>query len=273
MHLPRILSLAVTFGLVSALPTEQNDALAERDNLIVDAALSLKGAINSVVAGLDKADSQYMQQITMAYQGLNRKNGNNGNLIWIGNDGPNTFTIQNKAQTSTILVVWYEPDGDHQSSCMSARQPWISYTMKAGSPLTISLKSGISGGLSTIYPGTTKLNHAGQIAETWIEFTSGDDATVDVTRIVNKNGQKMSAKVKGTGCVTNMEVCSFQCKDSSRDWCGEHLEVELKDCEPGSQDGANVSYPNGDPQGGCKGWTNGGHVDISVGGEVYQRGG
>jgi hypothetical protein len=195
-----------------------------------------------------------MTNIGMAGQGDN-VNGNN-NHIWIGNDGPNTFTFSNRASDDVILILWDNPEKDYQSSFMNVRRPKVSWSLPAGQSVTVSIANGVSGGFSPLYQHKTTLSQYGQVFNTWGEFTSGSSATIDVSREINMNGNNVSIRVS-TGCVSDMNTCSFQCKSGDRCW------------ESGSYNLVNCNGPNaasgwwdGNPSGGCQGWSNGGHIDI-----------
>jgi hypothetical protein len=220
---------------------------------------------SSLVTGLSSADCQWMSSIGMAGQGTNAVS-NNGN-IWIGGDGPNTFTFTNQASSPSAvpvtLILWDNPANDYQSSFMNVRTPKISYSLpNVGNSVTISLANGVSGGWAALNNRATTLSQYGQIYNTWGEFTTGSYATVDVTRLVNMGGNTMSVKVS-TGCVSNMNTCVFTC--NSGNTCGDSGSYSLLNCAAGSQPGASYGVYDGNPSGGCQGWSNGGHLDISLG--------
>lgn len=216
------------------------------------------------VSGLTQADCNHMSNIGMAGQGYNPTN-NNG-IIWIGDDGPNTFTFQNLGGTSNgvvpvTLIIWNMPSGDYQSSFMNVRQPQISYSLADQETVTISMANGVSGGWAGLYNEITTLSEYGQIYNTWGEFTTGNYATVDVSREVNMSGNGMSINLD-SGCISNMDKCSFQCYSGNT--CGDSGTYELVNCAAGSQNGATYSTDgNGNPNGGCQGFSNGGHMDVT----------
>ncbi|KFH48517.1 hypothetical protein ACRE_006700 [Hapsidospora chrysogenum ATCC 11550] len=215
------------------------------------------------VGGLSFDDCQHMANIGMAGMGDNVF-GNNG-YIWVGNDGPNTFTFTNRGSAPTTLILWDNPQGDYESSFMNVRRPKVSYSLpNSGDSVTISLGNGISGGWSTLTGRATTLSRWGQIYNTWGEFTTGDWATVDVSRLVNMRGDGLSVRV-ATGCLTNMDTCSFHCKNNANE-CGESGTYDLVNCDPATNPFAAVGTWDGiNPEGGCQGWTNGGHLDVSLG--------
>jgi hypothetical protein len=194
----------------------------------------------------------------MAGQGINARSPN-GN-VWIGNDGPNRFTFTNRASSpspvSVTLILWDQAPGDYQASFMNVRRPKISYSLpNVGDSVTVSLANGVSGGWAALTDHATTLSQYGQISNTWGEFTTGNSATVDVSRLVNMGGNKMSIKVS-TGCVSNMNTCVFTCKSGNT--CGTSGSYDLTNCANGSQPGASYGVWDGNPSGGCQGWSNGG---------------
>lgn len=199
-----------------------------------------------------------MSQIGMAGQGTNART-SSGHSIWLGSSGPNLFKFYNKASPAVpiILILWDNPAGDYQSSFMNVRTPKISYSIPAGGVVTISLTNGVSGGWTALYNHKTTLSQYGQIYNTWGEFTTGNSATVDISREIHMAGNSIDAKVT-TGCTANMNTCAFVCK--SGDTCGTSGSYNLVGCT-----GKNAAYGtyNGNPSGGCQGWSNGGQIDAS----------
>lgn len=220
-------------------------------------------ACDTLASGLDKEDCEWMAEIGMASQGDNVEECNDH--IWIGDDGPNTFTFTNDADCPLIVVVWDFADGDYESSFMNVRAPKISYSLpSANKSVTISMANGVSGGWTALVDRTTTLSEYGQVANTWGEFTTGDFATVDISREVNMAGNPMSVKVLDSGCVSDMETCVFKCTEGNS--CGESGTYDLVNCENGSQEGAAYgTYDGVNPEGGCQGFSSGGHLDISLG--------
>lgn len=201
----------------------------------------------------------------MAGQGFNDLSSNG--KIWLGNQGPNTFTFTNDATypspVPVTIIVWYNAPYDYESSFMNVRRPLISYSLpNIGDKVTISLENGVSGGWAALNNHATHLSRYGQIYNTWGEFTTGDYATADVSREVNMSGNVMSLRVSG-GCRSDMNTCVFKCKQGNE--CGEPYTYDLVNCEPGSQNGASYGIYDGNPSGGCQGWSNGGHIDVSLG--------
>lgn len=206
-----------------------------------------------------------MSNIGMAGQGFNDLSYNG--KIWLGNQGPNTFTFTNDATHPSpvpiTIIVWYNAPFDYESSFMNVRRPMISYSLpNIGDKVTISLENGVSGGWAALNNHATYLSKYGQIFNTWGEFTTGDYATADVSREVNMGGNIMSLQVSG-GCRSNMDTCVFKCIQGNE--CGESGTYELVNCDPDSQPGATYGVYDNNPSGGCQGWSGGGHVEVSLG--------
>jgi hypothetical protein len=199
-----------------------------------------------------------MSDIGIAAQGINAFS-NNG-LIWIGNDGPNTFTFINSAGgVDVALIIWYNAPNDYGSSFLTGRQPYISYSLSDLQEVTISMANGVSGGWAGLYHSVTTLTPDGQIFNTWGEFTTGNGATVDVSREVNANGNGMSINV-ATGCVSNLTTCVYQC-NNGQVTCGASGTYSMINTNTPN---CNVGYDSlGNPGGGCQGWSNGGHMDVT----------
>lgn len=182
--------------------------------------------------------------------------------IWIGNDGPNIFTFQNLGDGGNVtLIIWNNPPFDYQSSFMNVRLSQVSYSLGIGDAVNISMANGISGGWAGLYNEVTTLSQYGQINNTWGEFTTGSYATVDVSREINMAGNGMSIDLD-SGCVSNLDTCSFQCVSGNT--CGESGTYILADCDGGSQPGATYGTDStGNPSGGCQGFSNGGHMNVT----------
>lgn len=199
-----------------------------------------------------------MSDIGMYAQGINSFS-NNG-AIWIGSDGPNTFTFSNSAGgVDVTLIIWLNPANDYSSSFMNVRQPYVSFSMADQQQITVSMANGISGGWAGLFNRITTLSQYGQIYNTWGEFTTGSYATVDVSREVNMGGNGMSINLN-SGCISNMDKCVFQCKSGNT--CGDSGTYDLDNCAAGSQPGATYGLYDGNPSGGCQGFNNGGHMSV-----------
>jgi len=211
----------------------------------------------SPVAGLSVADCEWMSQIGMFAQGINDY-GNNG-LIWIGGDGPNVFHFGNIASGPINVIVWYQNDNpiNYAASFMNVEQPYISYSLAVGQIVEVSIANGVSGGFAAIHQGSTTLSQYGQIYNTWGEFTSGNYATIDITREVNMNGDNLDIEVSG-GCALDNTMCAYTCYSGNT--CGDAGTYELLNCLPGSQPNAAGAFIDGEWTGGCQGWSYGGTI-------------
>ncbi|KAK7545280.1 hypothetical protein IWX49DRAFT_432328 [Phyllosticta citricarpa] len=161
-------------------------------------------------------------------------------LVWIGSDGKWTNTYHNQADEDCVLVVW-----GSAGSWVNAKAPLVTVSIPAGENKTLSFADGASGAWAVMYEDTELVN--GQISQTWGEYTFGEYGVVDVSREVNMQGHNMT--IQTPNCVTDMETCVFVCKDPSSISCW--LEYELKNCENGSQEGANKGTYAGADSGGC----------------------
>ncbi|KAK4642538.1 hypothetical protein QC761_509790 [Podospora bellae-mahoneyi] len=218
--------------------------------------------------GLSARDCEYMASIGMFDQGRNAIY-NNGKM-WIGRDGPNTFTFINGAGVPIILVMWYAFNKDNTSSFMNIRRPEITYSLpETGSAVEISAANGVPGGWSMIYNYSTPLSEYGQIRNTFGEFSTGDYATVDVSRLVNMAGNSVTVRVFGHQpvdttlqpvCVTDMRTCAYVCTSRSVGSCGATGSYQLVNC--GGPNAVEGIDEHGNPTGGCQGWTNGGHIEV-----------
>ena len=203
-----------------------------------------------------------MSDIGMYSQGINDYSDNG--LIWIGNEGPNVFSFGNIADLPVNVVVWYQNDDpiNYDASFMNVEQPYITYSLAVGDIIEVSMANGVSGAFAGIHRGSTTLSEYGQIYQTWGEFTSGDYATIDISREVNMDGNGMEISVSG-GCGLDMSVCAYVCYSGVT--CGGAGTYELLDCLPGSQPNAAGAYIDGEWTGGCQGWTNGGVILVAFG--------
>ncbi|KAL8314611.1 hypothetical protein RB597_007118 [Gaeumannomyces tritici] len=151
------------------------------------------------VEGLTASDCKYMSKMGMKGQGVNARK-NPGSGIWVGEDGHNTFVFENESKGKVTVIIWNKgtlPDGkpDYEGHCMNVRVPQVSWSLAKGEKVTVSLsKEKVSGGFAAIYEGSTKINGFGQIDQTWGEFTTGDYATVDVSRLIRMDGEPMSMR-------------------------------------------------------------------------------
>jgi hypothetical protein len=80
----------------------------------------------------------------------------------------------------------------------------------------------LSGAFAAIY-GETQINFAGQVGNTWGEFTFNTNnvfSTTDVSRLITSSGNNMSIqnyKSKGGAktCLTDMSTCVFTCDNGA----------------------------------------------------------
>jgi len=203
-----------------------------------------------------------MSQIGIA--GMGQNSGGNNGRVWIGNDGPATFTFHNRSPVGIILLTWdMYGSTDYQAMCLNVRTPRLSWSIPAGGSVTVSAANQISGGWSALYDHKTILNNVGQVWNTWGEFTTGDYGVVDISREVHMGGNPMDAVIQPTGCVSNFDRCVFVCTNGA-DTCGAAGTYDLQNCDNGSQNGAGKGSFDGQPSGGCYGFMNNqGHVEAS----------
>ena len=216
-----------------------------------------------------------MASIGMHSQGVNSLSSNN--RIWIGSDGPNTFTFINGARdgASMILIMWYAEENDDQASFMNARRPEISYSLpETGSAVEISVANGVPGGWSVLYDRATTLTEYGQVSNTFGEFSTGVWATVDVSRLVNMSGDAMTVRVYGGEesarkptvpglkpvCVSDLVTCAYACRGTQVNSCGATGSYDLINC--GGPNAVSGTDASGNPNGGCQGWSFGGHIEV-----------
>jgi hypothetical protein len=167
--------------------------------------------------------------------------------VWIGNNGPYTMDLVNKSPDDLIIVCW-GPD----ASWVNVNQCTITVTVPQNTDKTISFGNGQIGACAAIYSDTTLVN--GQVFNTWVEFTMGPDGVIDVSREVNMSGHSVS--VVGPQCTTDFNQCVFECISGNSCLTG----YTLKNCEAGSQPGAQYGTYGGAPSGGCGGLGNGANL-------------
>ncbi|EGZ68977.1 hypothetical protein NEUTE2DRAFT_114996 [Neurospora tetrasperma FGSC 2509] len=141
--------------------------LVSSTSAFVDRALKLGNQDpSSPVPGLSPPDCTYLSTIGVISQGQNALSAASGTAgIYLGTNGPNTFSFINGASVPLILVVWYNPVEDAQSSFMDARTPKITYSLPAqGNAVVVSMDNEVPGGWSTLYNYTTTLTEYGQSA-------------------------------------------------------------------------------------------------------------
>lgn len=208
-------------------------------------------------AALAPQSLQYLTSIGMTGAGVNANSGN----VCLGGNQPNRFNFKNSAGTTVILVMWEMVKGDYQAIFMNARQAAITYTLAPDAGVTVSVANGISGGWAAVHVGSTKLTANGQIDNTQGEYTTGPYGTIDVTREIQMNGHDMSIQLSGSNCRSDGNTCVFTCKSGST--CGESGSYDLTNCNPNKVPGANNQMVNGNPEGGCQGFANGGDINVT----------
>lgn len=205
---------------------------------------------SSAGALLASADASRLSALGIASMGENAETSNG--KCWFGKDGPYTGDFTNESDEPIILVLW-GTDG----SWVNVKKPYITSTIPPGKTRTLSFGEGVTGAWSAIYSDTKLLN--GQISNTWGEFTMADPyGTVDVSREPNMKGRPM--KILTPDCKSDMETCVFVC-GGSEDVC--MTGYQLKNCDNGSQPGANYGIHYGAPTGGCGNMKKGSHIKVS----------
>ncbi|KAJ1326461.1 hypothetical protein MN608_07908 [Microdochium nivale] len=262
-----LLGSASAFTIPSATPKHaltSNYTLPDIEAASEDSMSIMAFGCSSRPTGLNQKDCEYMSKIGMAGVGANSKS--SSSKIWIGTNGPNKFTFKNSGTGAPVtLILWDFPPSDFEASFMNVRRPKISYSLpKPGDSVTISVANGVSGAFSHLAGHKTKLSQWGQVYNTWGEFTTGPYATVDVSRLVNTGGNGIAIKVENNGCKSHFTKCYFDCKNAAAKSCGESGTYNLVNCKPGSQPGATLGWLNGNPEGGCQGFANGGKLTVDL---------
>ncbi|KXJ87616.1 hypothetical protein Micbo1qcDRAFT_215454 [Microdochium bolleyi] len=260
-----LLGSASAFTIPNPTPKHALTSNHTLDEVNSEGGMSIQAfGCSSRPAGLNQKDCEYMSKIGMAGVGANSKS--SSSKIWIGTNGPNKFTFKNSGSGGPVtLILWDFPPGDYEASFMNVRAPKISYSLpKPGDSVTVSIANGVSGAFAHLANHKTKLSQWGQIYNTWGEFTTGQWATVDVSRLVNTKGNGIAMKIENNGCKSHFTKCYFTCKDGGVSSCGESGTYKLVNCAPGSQPGATYGTLNGNPEGGCQGFPNGGKVTIDL---------
>lgn len=201
--------------------------------------------VNNSSNTLSKEDTERLKELGFKATGVNSEDPKSG--VWFGEDGPYSNEFSNESGEDIILVIW----GPH-ASWVNVHQPLITTSIADGSSTIVSFADKQTGAFSAIYHDTKMLN--GQISNTWGEYTCSKDGVWNVSRLPNMNGKSVS--IEGPKCVTDMETCVFVCPDS--DIC--MYDYQLKNCENGSQPGAQYGLDYGAPSGGCGGLGDGARV-------------
>jgi len=135
---------------------------------------------------------------------------------------------------------------------VTAHAPKLTYSIAKGSSIAVSLAHGVTGAYSAIYGRSTPISPNGQVFNTWGEFTTGQYATIDISRLINMGGNGFGIKIS-TGCVADNSHCSYVCKSGNTCW--ESGTYSLIGCT--SQKNNNAYLGGANPEGGCAGWSNG----------------
>ncbi|KAH6847234.1 hypothetical protein B0I37DRAFT_354003 [Chaetomium sp. MPI-CAGE-AT-0009] len=257
-------------------PSKRGGSVSSRDVSIElyhddDAARAARQfSCEDLVYGLSAQDCEHMASIGMFAQGQNDYTANG--RIWLGVDGPNIFIFVNAAGVPITLVVWYKEAGDDAASFMNVRQPYISFSLPATEDAVgVSVANGVSGGFSGLYNRSTQLSPYGQVSNTLGEFTTGEWATIDVSRLVNMAGNGMLVEVFGEAaqgessepdCVTDLQTCAYTCSSAGAQSCGAAGSYELLNCD--GPNAENSVDEDGNPMGGCHGWSNGGYLEVAL---------
>jgi len=244
-----------TGAIINTLYRVRSNSLAPEVLANVTSSLNAVSALafscNSPVRNLNKGDCEYLSRVGFAGMGANPTGNSN---IWIGNNGPNVFTFTNRASNPNadiILVLWDQSNG-FASSFVTAHAPKLTISIPFGQSITVSMNHGVSGAFSALYRHVTSVSPNGQVFNTWGEFTTGNFATINVSRLPNMGGNQFVIRVS-TGCVADNTHCSYVCKSGNTCW--ESGSYSLIGCTTQKNNNANLNGPN--PEGGCAGWSNG----------------
>lgn len=187
---------------------------------------------------ISDSDAAALLKLGIEQKGLNGESSDKG--VWFGNDGPYTNVFTNSSPEDKILVIW-----GPWASWVNKKQPLITASLPQGSSKTISFAKDQTGGWAAVGKDTKLVN--GQISETWGEYTVNNYGVVDVSRLPNMNGSKMS--ISTPTCTSDFDRCVFVCK--SGNVCT--TDYDLLNCGPNSQPWANYGTQDGAPTGGCGG--------------------
>lgn len=233
MQFSKIISALAVFAAAQAVAIPTESAFEKRSGLSCG---SLSGAFGTACSKLES--------MGLFSLGLNAKAPSEKAVAWLGATGTGTQTnFTNSAKDTITLVLWHLPLGDYAAMCMNSRQPQITQTLKPGDSVVVTIADGVSGAFSAVYP-LTAINFAGQISNTWGEFTTGPYGTIDVSREVAPQGNGMSITTS-TGCKSNFESCYFACTSlDAHGVCGEAGSYLLHNCpEQTDKSGMNGGCP------------------------------
>ena len=162
--------------------------------------------------------------------------------VWVGTGGAYTNNFINMSGQNLTLLVWGE-----QGSWVNVQPPLIAQTLGPDESIVVSFVDGTSGAWSTLSRNTSLVN--GQVFNTWGEYTfAGTDSTVDVSRLVNMDGDDMT--IVTPTCTSNMYTCVFTCRDAGRVSC--QTDYQLDNCMANNGGGTGRDSA-GAPSGGCHG--------------------
>jgi hypothetical protein len=206
---------------------------------------------SEAINGLSDNDLNRLRSMGMMAPGENSY-GNNG-LIWIGNNGYFRTKFTNYSPTPVILVVW------QNGSWVNVKKPLVTYSLASLESVTVSMADHVGfGGFSAVYPETGMID--GQVANTWGEFTTnGINSVINVSKMPNMSGRKMTIMPKATGCRADWLNCVFVCTNGSNR-CGNAGEYDLLSCDARMNGGKGFDDHH-QPSGGCQ-MGAGGDVDV-----------
>ena len=179
-----------------------------------------------------------MKALGIEQGGSNSESSSGG--VWFGDDGPYKNVFTNESPEDKILVIW-----GPWASWVNKKQPLITASLPKGASTTVSFAKDQTGGWAAVGKNTQLVN--GQISETWGEYTFNFYGVVDVSRLPNMNGSKMS--ISTPTCTSDFDRFVFVCKNANV--CTH--DYDLLNCGPESQPWANYGIAEGAPTGGCGG--------------------
>lgn len=144
----------------------------------------------------------------------------------VGSGGPFVLDFTNESDDDIVLVLWSGTGYTAMAVCESTADFTISLAKHESTTISFNPDkasgASISGAFAAIYPDTV-INYAGQVGNTWGEFTfvtSSEFSTLDVSRLVEQSGNSLSiqnyqSKGGSSTCLSNMDTCVFVCTDSA----------------------------------------------------------
>jgi hypothetical protein len=134
--------------------------------------------------------------------------------LWIGGDSVWKTHFINNASGNLVLFCW--EFNEFQGMVLNVNLPAISVVLKQGESVTISFAAGVPAACAPAF-SDTKLAIFGGIDNTWYEATFGASGVFDISRVVNMNGNSVSAR--GSKCLSDMTSCVFKCIDLTVSSC------------------------------------------------------